>query len=763
MTDATEIDDTDDEFESVEDHQVYWTASFYIAEPRIPRCVAKILHDSKELRVKNAADPASRALADAMNPLFNDISDRERAGHIDDLMFAVGKPAPDPGAKPDGHSPKLVWRDTEEWIGIDMPADIHWETEGIKTTASPPGDFGPQKVRVRRFWYVHRNGALSWHISFRLDYGPKDQQTRDRVKQDRALGIPFEDRTHSPSLLYFLSRLQKVLAPKEFAPNAEEPVRAGFRVHRNPLDEREAKSGEPPVGIEPIDTTLVKRIGRNDAATPLKLGDPGVVTFWKQVSEWFADDHKNLFGYLCAGWDKTLASAHRRRYEEIRDDPFEALVGVEPFLEVPGLMMPRFRYMFFFVDYTFFNRLMPPLAADGVRLLQRAKFVHPNCYAFYLQRNEDATDYTKKQRQLDPVTYWKPVLNRDSGQEFAEIKPRLKELYDSLGDEVGLDDNKQRLTFDVWLTTVWLKSYKADKPAWTDDKRPDCINYLFLAGFNQNIIDFMAQDASEILDSLDPVYPDADDESGERFFVRYATPRGFITYVSASRSLESGNDWIGTCPYAFLIHTLALHNEYLARDYEINTESMITRIRSDNDNGRTWDAVQKFYEFRMGEYSDYARNRYGKVFRYDTEAKVFSEVEQRRGIERKTDYLNTIVENLEKQTSDLQARLQKREDRLVTYAVGGVGLFGLFSFIFDVTSDKKAPDQPLLNFGDFSAVDIAFWFVWGGAALVGVILLLMLLDAIEFVNEWVARTFGRNAKNHEWKAEEAPGKGKKTG
>ena len=35
--------------------------------------------------------------------------------------------------------------------------------------------------------------------------------------------------------------------------------------------------------------------------------------------------------------------------------------------------------------------------------------------------------------------------------------------------------------------------------------RADCLDYLFLAGFNQNIIDFMNQDTSEILDSIDPI------------------------------------------------------------------------------------------------------------------------------------------------------------------------------------------------------------------------------------------------------------------
>lgn len=81
--------------------------------------------------------------------------------------------------------------------------------------------------------------------------------------------------------------------------------------------------------------------------------------------------------------------------------------------------------------------------------------------------------------------------------------------------------------------------------------RAGCLDYLFLAGFNQNIIDFMNQSTSEILDSIDPIYPDSDEQSDERFFVRYANHRAMVTYVPKSRSLETGNDYIGTCPMRF--------------------------------------------------------------------------------------------------------------------------------------------------------------------------------------------------------------------
>lgn len=39
-----------------------------------------------------------------------------------------------------------------------------------------------------------------------------------------------------------------------------------------------------------------------------------------------------------------------------------------------------------------------------------------------------------------------------------------------------------------------------------------------------------------------------------------------------------GNDYIGTCPYAFLIHVLSLHNEFLARESERITAEAVESL-----------------------------------------------------------------------------------------------------------------------------------------------------------------------------------------
>jgi hypothetical protein len=592
---------SDDQFETARDRSLYWTVSFYIAPSELPVVVrealsaslAAPLDDPESLRMIQSAHAESRTLSEAIEPLFNDISDRERLGRVDDYLFGVAA------------------ADASRQLTITAPEVIVWETEGVRFEASP-GQVGPQNVRLRRFWYVHKNGAVSWHLSFRLDY------------------------EHTPAHFYFISMLQKVLAPKEFRPGPGGGVGPGLHVHA---------PGPNGTRIAPLDKVLVQD-GRGEARP-----------FWQAVAAWFAADAPDLFDRLLQGAD------WRKRHGKLLADPFGELIRREAFLEIPGLMMPRFRFMFFFQDKDFFRRLLPPIDPQTGRPFPRAAMVQEQCYQPFLDAIAEREPDDDAPVRLD-ADYWKWVAERPDYQEKKRNDPQA------------------------------FEAARASIPAWEEDTRPDCLIYLFLSGFNQNIIDFMNQDASEILDSIDPIYPKTEDQTTERFFVRFANSRALTSYVRSSRSLEAGNDYIGTCPYAFLIHALALHNEFLARDYERATHHLIRDVKNLNEDQRLGDAAERFYEFRIGTFADYFDERYENVFRYDTEADVFGEVEQRRGTERKTRYLDGIVSNLEKQTGDLQARIQKREDKAVTYAVAAVGAFGLFQMglqIADMWGSELTP------------------------------------------------------------------------
>jgi hypothetical protein len=165
--------------------------------------------------------------------------------------------------------------------------------------------------------------------------------------------------------------------------------------------------------------------------------------------------------------------------------------------------------------------------------------------------------------------------------------------------------------------------------------------------------------------------------------VRYANQRSITQFVPGSRSLESGNDFIGTCPYVFLVHLLAMHNEFLVRDYERQTEALTLDIERFNEQSRLSRAADRFYTFRTSDYTKYQKYKYANVFRYDTERDLFNAVEARRGHARRTS-LNAIVTNLEAQTRDLEGRLRAKVDRQFSLLLAAVGIFSVLQVLYQV-------------------------------------------------------------------------------
>lgn len=577
---------------------VYWTLSLYVDRDRLKDVLG--FHPVPEhYRAVQMASSESIELRNAMEPLFNDIADREREGRVDDILLAGSPPR------------------QGETIAITAPARIEWETEGRVFRASPPGLDTPRAVDFRRFWYSHLDGALSYHLSFRLAYD------------------------HTPADFYFLSMLQKVAAPKEFSRLNAHAMENGKARSRRPTDDRLT-------GVQPLDEMTVSDTDMPDAR------------FWHFVKRRFEADAGTLLPRLHrAGQGRPVEPdpAHKPPVWDAWLNPpfrpdtvrFEDMVVHSPFIEVPGLDMPLARFMFFFNDETLFERLMPPLAEGETARSPRSVMCQERCYVRYPAKIDELVE---KGRDFNP-----PRVDMD------------REYWDWIASDKYTDEDFARL--------------KTTRPAMQDKSRTDCLHYLFMAGFCQNIIDFMNQDASEVQDSLDPVYPTNDRQDEESFFVRFANPRALVTFVKRSRSLDTGNDYIGTCPYAFLIHVAALHNEYLARRYEMSTFSLIAKVQRLNDKRRLKEAANTFYRFRTGPFADYGRFRYRNIFRYDTEGDVFEALDKRRGTVRRDEYLEALVDNMESQTRDLEARLTKADEGRVNLALGALGFFGFLQLLFN--------------------------------------------------------------------------------
>jgi len=695
-------EDGDRGYEDARSGTIYWTLSLYIEadkvvsalKPKPGKSLGRRIEPDIFRRMQRGHLP-SLALANAVDPLMNDIADRESQGEVREFLLAA---AEGPAATM-GEAAETV-REHEPLI-FKLPPSTSWTTEGVRFQASPANLAHEREVRLRRFWLSHNNGALSYHLSFSHYYGTYvDEAGRQCSGYD-------------PSTYYFLSLLQKLAAPKEYAlrpeslaPTDKDPD-PSFDVFQDNL------------GIDPLDNIKVAFRSETEG-----------LRFWPFVKAMFEDDARTLFTRLgrVSGADVRIKTGDYTRQ----------LIDLVPFIEVPGLKAPKSRFMFMLHDGRFFDRLMP-FDTDTKAVLPRKAMVREDCYAPYEARigalMEDAERRKEAAVHLDGA-YWDWVCRRpeyESAVRNGELLRANSQLEVGAGEarnrpfaidetaeapEIRLADLATAMRTGVCEQTHDLEDPAAPRPA--EERRmasparrhipafaanrADCLDYLFLAGFNQNIIDFMNQDTSEILDSIDPIYPENDEQSDERFFVRYANHRAMVTYAPRSRSLETGNDYIGACPYAFLIHALALHNEFLARGHEQKTMTRIERIEAmaageslpatlqmtalqENEpllgSTRFDKAEMAINQAKLATFDQYERFRHDNPFRYDTERAVFKKLEELRGISRKKDALTLAIDSLEDHAADLQRIHQRKIDAgtaqrgaLLNILLGGTGLFG---------------------------------------------------------------------------------------
>ena len=276
--------------------------------------------------------------------------------------------------------------------------------------------------------------------------------------------------------------------------------------------------------------------------------------------------------------------------------------------------------------------------------------------------------------------------------------------------------------------------------------RRDRLRYLFMAGFNQNVIDFLNQDASEVLDSLDPIYPTFDEEVAERFFVRYANPRALISYAKTWRSLDIGARYIGNCPYIFLIHVRSMHNEIIADKFEMEATSLIDEAAQWHDKGQLARASDKFYEFRIYDHLNYERSYLDNNFRYNTEREFFEAVQDIRGVTRKHARIGNLLALLEQQTHSTESRISGRNGYILNGMVAALATFTVSTALHDWSvSVPKALHKAIEGLPLFLSV---FSSILGGLGVVLFVLLMGFLTRLLWRwarsqwPVWIARLVG---------------------
>ncbi|MEX1251869.1 MAG: hypothetical protein WEA77_11820 [Hyphomonas sp.] len=297
------------DFEKCADRSLYFTLSLYVSGDRVEAALGQRLAPSI-VRGFQANYRASQRLRNGVEPLLNDIADRERLNKVDDFLLDTLCPA------------------AGEFLEVTVPDKIEWMTEGRRFTATPPGLNKTRTVRVRRFWYTHANGAVGYHLSFRYNYD------------------------HTPGDFFFLSLMQKLAAPKEFEIKGTVP------------EGKEIRPTDAQTGIAPLDAIKVKGAGGRPA------------NFWHFVRDTFNADAADLFSKL-----KEYCPPAKPPKNPV--PAFDNLVAEAPFIEVPGLIMPVSRLLFFFEDKTFFRRLLPEIDPATEKPAPRSLMVQEGCYAAY--------------------------------------------------------------------------------------------------------------------------------------------------------------------------------------------------------------------------------------------------------------------------------------------------------------------------------------------------------------------------------------------
>lgn len=549
------------------ERSVQFTLSIYLESAHWEKYPTSVRRAAAQL-TSRANDPASLRIRRAIEPMMLDIADLEQLGTLRDLFLCAEE------------------ADAPEQLALQLPDEIAWQTEGISSYVRASGLSEPRPVVARRFWYLHRNGALSFHLSLSLRYN------------------------HTPADLFAISMLQKVVVPKEFV-----STRSHFA--------EPAKATDETTGFQPLDCLRIE------------VPDGRSLTFWQFVRDRFDADIANLLSPV---------SSDSRRNLGAPTPCLDNLMEASP--HVAGLLVPPARMMFYFTDRDFFDLLIPRDPASG-KAFGREALVNDAVFGVVRDKLVDQTRMAPNgtpQVELDEH-FWAWLLT----------DPALRKA-----SEDGL-----------------RKGSHQDLVAYRDAA---ALKFLFLSGFNQNIIDFVNQDASEILDSTDPIYP-LEGAGGQVFFVRFANPRTLITFVRNSRSLDAGLDYIGTCPYAFLIHVASLHNEYVTQTYEVEADVLTKRVNGLLDRRQFGKAADAFYAFHRDAHAAYKRDRYVNIFRYDTESEMFTALESVRGTSRRGDRVESMVGDMEGQTRDIEARTNRSNANL-GLLLGALGIFGVFQLAF---------------------------------------------------------------------------------
>lgn len=224
----------------------------------------------------------------------------------------------------------------------------------------------------------------------------------------------------------------------------------------------------------------------------------------------------------------------------------------------------------------------------------------------------------------------------------------------------------------------------------TDNLTKEALALIFLSGFLQNIIDFLEQDHLEYTDAIEPLYP-APGAKDDPHFLLYATQDSVFEIVKSSRSLDRGSDYIGLCPYLFLVHLTLFHEESLVKRFEGLARELAERIKQrslDLDKASPEDLhkiVTTFNKGRLKIFDEVARYLHINTFLYGTEQAFYKAVSADRYLEGRLERWDRFIQELSNVVGGAHELARQRVDRRTNKILYSIAVFSVFQVLFAAT------------------------------------------------------------------------------
>ena len=214
------------------------------------------------------------------------------------------------------------------------------------------------------------------------------------------------------------------------------------------------------------------------------------------------------------------------------------------------------------------------------------------------------------------------------------------------------------------------------------------------SGLCQNVLDYANQDRAEMLDSLDAIFAD----DGIRIISNHNT---VVEVAEQSRSFSEGRYVVGTCPYLYLVHILAYHNEVILGRWVERVSDVYDKVQSirqllegadepflsKREETRIGEAIRKFAEIRLQVMTDIRSNTFQNTFRYDTERDLFRNRTAARNLDMIGQYWTDVLTNCEQAIRDISNISEGSKSKRLNYILGGLTAVTVLSVIVDMRGE----------------------------------------------------------------------------